>query len=509
MLEDMAQKDAAKNATFWKDSAAELKEAWPMDPANGERIAKLLRFSSTHDDGEEQKVSLADYVSRMKEGQDRIFLRDRGNTFRAARNSPHLEIFRKRGIEVLLQHERIDEWHGGPHDLLRGQAASFRWRAASWTSAGSGARSRRSPARPPPAEHEALVERMKVVLGDRVKDVRITSRLTQIRPRAWWRTSTSMGSNLARDLKAAGQKVPAFKPILELNPEHTPIVRRLRPDDARFADWAACSSTRPCLAEGGHPRGPAEFVRRSNELMLSARGRPFTRRGGSVLTSQQNAHAMGAIAHLFDNNPRLVRQAAPRRPGVLLPPVAAAKAESTSGSAVPTPRAGPRDRRAAARGALRASQHRQRRRAQRPQLPVGDAVRRGRAEGSSTSSSAALRLQRRVRPRSMTQRLGLADNWLRHLQDVHAKHDARVAQAEDTARRIDRLCELNVIEQVANVCQTTIVRDAWDRGQGLTVHGWVYGLRDGLLRDLGTSVERPDGAARAYRAALAAIGPGP
>lgn len=107
------------------------------------------------------------------------------------------------------------------------------------------------------------------------------------------------------------------------------------------------------------------------------------------------------------------------------------------------------------------------------------------------------------------QRVGLADNWLRHLQDVHAKHDARVAQAEDTAGRIDRLCELNVIEQVANVCQTTIVRDAWGRGQGLTVHGWVYGLRDGLLRDLGTSVERPDGAARAYRAALAAIGPGP
>jgi carbonic anhydrase len=103
------------------------------------------------------------------------------------------------------------------------------------------------------------------------------------------------------------------------------------------------------------------------------------------------------------------------------------------------------------------------------------------------------------------QRVGLADNWLRHLQDVHAKHDARVAERPDTAGRIDRLCELNVIEQVANVCQTTIVRDAWDRGQELTVHGWVYGLQDGLVRDLGTSVDRPDGATAAYKSALVAI----
>jgi carbonic anhydrase len=105
------------------------------------------------------------------------------------------------------------------------------------------------------------------------------------------------------------------------------------------------------------------------------------------------------------------------------------------------------------------------------------------------------------------QRVGLADNWLRHLQDVHAKHDARVAALPDTEGRIDRLCELNVIEQVANVCQTTIVRDAWDRGQDLTVHGWVYGLQDGLLRDLGTSVDRPGAAAVAYRTALSAIDP--
>ena len=103
------------------------------------------------------------------------------------------------------------------------------------------------------------------------------------------------------------------------------------------------------------------------------------------------------------------------------------------------------------------------------------------------------------------ERVGLADNWLRHVQDVHAKHDANVGAISDMPKRIDRLCELNVIEQVANVCQTTIARDAWDRGQELAVHGWVYGLKDGLIRDLGTTVTKPAEASTAYRAALAAL----
>jgi carbonic anhydrase len=102
-------------------------------------------------------------------------------------------------------------------------------------------------------------------------------------------------------------------------------------------------------------------------------------------------------------------------------------------------------------------------------------------------------------------RIGLADNWLRHVQDVHAKHGERVGKVAGMPERIDRLCELNVIEQVANVCQTTIVRDAWDRGQPLAVHGWVYGLKDGLLRDLATTVLRPEEAPAMYRSALAAL----
>ena len=103
------------------------------------------------------------------------------------------------------------------------------------------------------------------------------------------------------------------------------------------------------------------------------------------------------------------------------------------------------------------------------------------------------------------QRVGLADNWLRHVQDVHAKHEPLVAQCSDVATRIDRLCELNVIEQVANVCLTTIVRDAWDRGQELAVHGWVYGLSDGLVRDLATTVTAPEEASASYEAALSAL----
>jgi carbonic anhydrase len=103
------------------------------------------------------------------------------------------------------------------------------------------------------------------------------------------------------------------------------------------------------------------------------------------------------------------------------------------------------------------------------------------------------------------ERVGLADNWLRHVQDVHSKHDARVAAVAGAALRVDRLCELNVIEQVANVCQTTVVQDAWGRGQQLAVHGWVYGLADGLVRDLGTTVASPEEGPVAYQAALAGL----
>jgi molecular chaperone HtpG len=265
VLSDLAAKEAEKYATFWKEFGRVLKEGLAEDAANRERIAKLLRFSSTHDDSEDERVSLADYVGRMKEGQDRIFYVT-ADTFRAARNSPHLEIFRKRGIEVLLLHDRIDEWlvanlsdfDGKPlasvarGELDLGKVAGDEEKKAQEEHAG---------------EHRALVERLKASLRERVKDVRITTRLTQS-PSCLVADEHEMGGNLARILKAAGQKLPDSKPILEINPGH-PIVQRLQPDDARFDDWGNLLFDQALLAEGGQLEDPAEFVKRSNELMLS------------------------------------------------------------------------------------------------------------------------------------------------------------------------------------------------------------------------------------------------
>jgi molecular chaperone HtpG len=269
MLEELADKQPEKYATFWKEFGRVLKEGVAEDAGNRERIAKLLRFSTTQDDSEEQRVSLAEYVGRMKEGQDRIFYVT-ADTFRAARNSPHLEVFRQRGIEVLLLHERIDEWlvahlteHGGKPlaSVARGELDLGKIQA------GDG-----KPEEAPPAgEHAALVEKLKGVLGDKVKDVRVSTRLTQS-PSCLVADEHDMGGNLARLLKAAGQKLPDSKPILEVNPAH-PIVQRLTPDDARIADWGNLLFEQALLAEGGQLDDPAQFVRRSNELMLSLAGK--------------------------------------------------------------------------------------------------------------------------------------------------------------------------------------------------------------------------------------------
>jgi molecular chaperone HtpG len=269
LLADLAANEKEKYATFWKEFGRVLKEGVAEDASNRERIAKLLRFSSTHDDREEQHVSLSDYVGRMKEGQDRIYYVT-ADTFRAARNSPHLEIFRERGIEVLLLHERIDEWlvaHVMDHEgkalvsvargeLDLGKAATEEEKKKQDEKSG---------------EHRALVEKLKAALGDKVKDVRVTTRLTQS-PSCLVADEHEMGGNLARILKAAGQKLPEFKPILEINPAH-PIVQRLKPEDERFGDWGNLLFDQALLAEGGQLEDPAEYVKRSNELMLSLAGK--------------------------------------------------------------------------------------------------------------------------------------------------------------------------------------------------------------------------------------------
>jgi molecular chaperone HtpG len=265
LLEDLAEKDAEKYAAFWTEFGRVLKEGVAEDPANRERIAKLLRFSSTRDDSEQQKTSLADYVGRMKEGQDKIYYVT-ADTFRAARNSPHLEIFRKRGIEVLLLGERIDEWLAANLTEYDGKALVSVARGQLdlgkvQTEDEKQAEEQHS------GEHRELVEKLKAVLGERVKDVRVTTRLTQS-PSCLVADEHDMGMNLARILKAAGQDVPGAKPILEINPGHA-IVQRLKPGDERFADWGQLLFDQALLAEGGHLEDPAEFVRRTNELMLS------------------------------------------------------------------------------------------------------------------------------------------------------------------------------------------------------------------------------------------------
>ncbi|HXJ54333.1 MAG TPA: molecular chaperone HtpG [Burkholderiales bacterium] len=263
LLGDLAQKDKAKYAAFWQEFGRVLKEGVGEDPSNRDDIAKLLRFSSTHGGTETEDVSLADYAARMKEGQDRIYYVT-AESFAAAKGSPHLEIFRKRGVEVLLLSDRVDEWlvanlrefEGKPLvSVARGELGLDKIK-------GEDAAKDHEVGR-----YKELLVGLKRALGDKVKDVRVSERLTES-PSCLIADEHDIGGNLARILKAAGQKVPASKPILEVNPEHA-IVARLQPADARFEAWAGLLFDQALLAEGGQLEDPAGFVRRTNDLMLS------------------------------------------------------------------------------------------------------------------------------------------------------------------------------------------------------------------------------------------------
>jgi molecular chaperone HtpG len=267
MLEDLAENQKEKYARAWGEFGRVLKEGIAEDSGNRERIAKLLRFASTHEDTAEQKVSLADYVARMKEGQDRIYYVT-AETHRAARSSPHLEVFRKKGVEVLLLSERIDEWLVG-HLMDFDEKPLVSVARGELELPGGDAAEKEAQERAA-GEHRELLEKLKSALEARVKDVRISTRLTDS-PSCLVADEADMGGNLARILKAAGQKVADFKPILEINPAH-PIVARLAPGDERLRDWASLLFDQALLAEGGQLEDPAEFVKRSNELMLSLRG---------------------------------------------------------------------------------------------------------------------------------------------------------------------------------------------------------------------------------------------
>ena len=248
-----------------------LKEGIGEDSNNKERIAKLLRFASTHNDSDAQTVAIADYVSRMKEGQDKIYYVT-ADTYAAAKNSPHLEIFRKKGVEVLLLTDRVDEW-------MLSFLTEFEGKELVSVAKG-GLDLGKLEDEAEKKEHEEtegqykdLVEKMKTALADKAKEVRVTFRLTDS-PACLVSDEGDMSGHLERLLRQAGQKVPQRKPILELNPKH-PLVRQLTgsaggaPGDAQLADWAALLFDQAMLAEGGHLEDAAGFVKRLNAMLVS------------------------------------------------------------------------------------------------------------------------------------------------------------------------------------------------------------------------------------------------
>jgi molecular chaperone HtpG len=269
MLEDLAGNDQEKYAKFWEAFGAVLKEGVGEDHANKEKIAGLIRFASTHNDTPEQNVSLADYIGRMKEGQEKIYYVT-ADTFNAAKNSPHLEIFRKKGIEVLLLSDRVDEWVVG--HLTEFDGKHLQSVAKGGLDLGKlEDEAEKKEVEKAADEYKDLIDKVKASLGDKVKDVRITHRLTDS-PACLVADEHDPSGNLARLMKAAGQPMPSTRPILEINPQH-PAVMRLKYEEARFADWAALLFEQATLAEGGQLDDPAGFVKRINDLMMALSGK--------------------------------------------------------------------------------------------------------------------------------------------------------------------------------------------------------------------------------------------
>ncbi len=269
MLEDLAKNDTEKYSKFWKEFGKVLKEGVGEDFANKEKIAGLLRIASTHADTDAQVVSLADYIGRMKDGQDKIYYIT-ADTFNAAKNSPHLEVFRKKGIEVLLLTDRVDEWVVS--NLAEFQGKKLVSVAKGGLDLGSleDETEKKEQAREAD-DFKELTDKIKTSLQDKVKEVRVTHRLTDS-PACLVADEHDMNANLARLLKASGQSVPMSQPILEINPRH-PVVMRLKYEEQKFDEWTAVLFDQALLAEGGQLDDPASFVKRINQLMLEMSGK--------------------------------------------------------------------------------------------------------------------------------------------------------------------------------------------------------------------------------------------
>lgn len=272
MLEELANSDEQdkkdKYVTFWKEFGQVLKEGIGEDAANKDRIAKLLRFASSANDSADQNTSLGDYIGRMKEGQDKIYY-VAGENYLAAKNSPHLEIFRKKGVEVLLMTDRVDEWMLSFLSEFEGKELVSVAKGG-LDLGGLEDEAEKKQHEETESSYKELVEHMKTALGDKAKDVRVTFRLTDS-PACLVADENELSGNLLRMLKAAGQNAPESKPILEINPDH-PLVQRLKYEDAsgaRFGDWSHILFDQALLAEGGSLADPATFVKRLNDMLLA------------------------------------------------------------------------------------------------------------------------------------------------------------------------------------------------------------------------------------------------
>ncbi len=265
MLAKLAKSEGDEYAEFWKEFGQVLKEGPAEDFANKEKIAKLLRFSTTHTDKETQDQSLEDYVSRMQEGQDKIYYVVAEN-FNTAKSSPHLEVFRKKGIEVLLLSDRVDDWLMNHMQDFDGKTFQDVARGALDLAADN--EEEKAEQEKLQKDSEALVERMAKVLESQVEEVRATSRLTES-PACLVVGEHDMGAQMRRIMEAAGQEVPSSKPILEINPVH-PLLLMLdkEADEDRFADLASVIFDQANLAEGGQLADPASYVSRLNKLLL-------------------------------------------------------------------------------------------------------------------------------------------------------------------------------------------------------------------------------------------------
>jgi molecular chaperone HtpG len=264
ILEDLAENDSDKYAKFWSTFGKVFKEGVVEDAGNRERIARLLRFASTRSGEAAQDVALADYVSRMKPGQDAIWYVT-ADTHAAAAGSPHLEIFRKRGIEVLLLSDRVDEWVTASLEEFEGKPMKSVAKGA-LDLAALATEDEKKAQEAAAVAAQPIVLRVKKALGDLVEDVRTTARLTDS-PACLVVGEGEVSGNLERILKAAGQSAPTVKPILELNPGHPLVARLAGEDDARLSDWARVLHDQAVLAEGAPLPDPAGFVRALNTLM--------------------------------------------------------------------------------------------------------------------------------------------------------------------------------------------------------------------------------------------------